>query len=361
MRVIRRVFPAVLVVLLVLVGLPNGAAPVRADTTAQLQAELQSLLQQLAALNSQQSAASNQLASSEASYNETAASLIAEQAELNELNTELANLAAEISANQQQEASARDALATLTRATYESVSGDTVMTAVLSAKDFTAAMQSLSGAASVTTQIEGLENTLNKDQASLTAEQTQLQADFSQASALENELSDESNEMLTVVYEQDQIVATLDGPARQLAAQIATIENELGDNTVVPTSTSCSNSFAFGDCTWYVASRRCIPWGGNADAWYYNAAKLGYEEGNVPEVGAVAVWWAGGGGASWVGHVAYVEAVGPGLAVGTLAGTALVPGQFEVSEMNWDAWDTVDYRIVENDPTTFQGFIYGPN
>jgi len=359
--VIRRAFPAVLVVLLLLVGLPNGAVPVRADTTAQLQAELASLLQQLSALNAQQGAASNQLASSEATYNETASSLIAEQAQLNALNTQLAGLSAAISANQQQEASARDALATLTRATYESVSGDTVMTAVLSAKDFTAAMQSLSGAESITTQIEGLENTLDQDQTNLIAEQNQLQGDFAQASTLENQLNLESNEMLAVVYNQDQIVATLDGPARALAAQIATIENELGYNTVVPTSTSCSNSFAFGDCTWYVASRRCIPWGGNADAWFYNAAKLGYEEGHVPEVGAVAVWRAGGGGASWVGHVAYVEAVGPGLGVGTLAGTALGAGQFEISEMNWNAWDTVDYRVVENDPTVFQGFIFGPS
>ncbi len=360
MRVIRRVFPAVLVVLLVVMGLPNGAAPVRADTTAELQAELTSLLQQLAALNSQQNAASNQLAVSEASYNETAASLLSEQAQLDALNTQLATLGSEITANQQQETSARNALATLTRATYESVSGDTVMTAVLSARDFTSAMQNLSGASSITTQIEGLENTLAKDQSNLESEQNQLQSDFAQASTLENQLSLESNEMLTVVYDQDQIVATLDGPARALAAQIATIESELGYNNVVPSSTSCNNTFAYGDCTWYVATRRCIPWGGNADAWYYNAAKLGYQEGNVPEVGAVAVWWPGGGGASWVGHVAYVEAVGPGLADGTLAGEALLPGQFEISEMNWGGWDSVDYRIVQNDPSVFQGFIYGP-
>jgi len=361
LRVTRRVFPAILAVVLLMVGMPSGSVPVSADTPAQLQAELASLLQQLAALNSQQSAASNQLAASEASYNETASALIADQAQLAALNGQLANLSAEISANQQQEVSAREALATLTRATYESVSGDTVMTAVLSAKDFTAAMQSLSGAESVTTQIEGLENTLNRDQASLETEQSQLQSDFAQASSLQNQLSDESNEMLTVVYDQDQIVETLSGPARELAAQIATIEAELGYNTVVPSSTSCSNSFAFGECTWYVASRRCIPWGGNADAWYYNAAKLGYQEGSTPEIGAVAVWWPGAGGASWVGHVAYVEAVGPGLADGTLAGTALLPGQFEVSEMNYNGgWDRVDYRIVENDASVFQGFIYGP-
>jgi len=86
-----------------------------------------------------------------------------------------------------------------------------------------------------------------------------------------------------------------------------------------------------------VATRRCIPWGGNANAWYYNASKMGYAEGSVPEVGAVAIWDQGEGGANaWYGHVAYVEVVGPNLGVG---GVAVVPaGDFEISEMNWGGW-----------------------
>ena len=232
------------------------------------------------------------------------------------------------------------------------MSGDTVVTAVLSAKDFSAAMDSLSGAASVTTQIQGLENTLNHDQADLQTQQSKLQADFAQASSLENELSVQSNQILALVYQRDQAVEALDGPARQLAEEIAQIDNELAGNSVVPSSGSCSNSFAYGECTWYVATQRCIPWGGNADSWYYNAAKMGYKEGNVPEVGAVAVWWAGAGGASWVGHVAYVTDVGPD--------AAIPAGWFEIAEMNWNGWDSVDYRVLQNDPNVFQGFIYGP-
>jgi surface antigen len=127
----------------------------------------------------------------------------------------------------------------------------------------------------------------------------------------------------------------------------------------VPNSTSCSDSFAYGDCTWYVATRRCIPWGGNANAWYYNASKMGYAEGSVPEVGAVAIWDQGEGGANaWYGHVAYVEVVGPNLGVG---GVAVVPaGDFEISEMNWGGWDQVDHRVLPDNATYFQGFIYGP-
>jgi surface antigen len=345
--------------LVVGLSLPAGATPVRADTTAQLQAERAQLLQQLAAISSQQGSATGALNNAEDSFNAATAALNSERAQLAMLNSELATLQGQITADQAQEAAARSALSTLTRATYESVSGDTVMTAVLNAKDFTAAMDSLSGASTITAQIQGLETTLGHDQADLLTKQGQLQSDFAQASALEGQLSSQSNQLLTIVYQRDQVLEQFSGPAEQLAAQIAEIDNELGGAAAVPSSTSCSDSFAYGDCTWYVATRRCIPWGGNANAWYYNAARMGYQEGSVPEVGAVAIWDQGQGGANaWYGHVAYVEVVGPDLGVGSIS---VVPaGDFEISEMNWGGWDQVDYRLLPDNASYFQGFIYGP-
>jgi surface antigen len=341
-------------------GLATGATPVRADTTAQLEVERAQLLQQLQAVSAQQSSATGALNNAENSFNQATAALNANQAQLATLNSELATLNGEITADEAQEASARNALATLTRATYESVSGNTVMTAVLNAKDFTAAMDSLSGASSITAQIQGLETTLSHDQADLVAKQNQLQNDFAQATALEAQLSTQSNQLLTIVYERDQILQQFSGPAAQLAEQIDVIDNELGGTAAVPNTTSCSNSFAYGDCTWYVATRRCIPWGGNANAWYYNASRMGYGVGAVPEVGAVAVWDQGQGGAnSWYAHVAYVEVVGPDLGVGSIG---VVPaGSFEISEMNWGGWDHVDYRLLPDNANYFQGFIYGPS
>jgi len=346
-------------VLVVGLGLSTGATRVRADTTAQLEAERAQLLQELSAVSSQQSAATGALNNAENSFNQATAALNTNRAQLATLNSELATLNGDIQADQAQEASARDALATLTRATYESVSGDTVMTAVLNAKDFTAAMDSLSGASTITAQIQGLETTLGHDQADLLTKQGQLQNDFAQASALEGQLSTQSNQLLTIVYQRDQILEQFTGPAQQLAEQIDEIDNELGGTAAVPSSTGCSNSFAYGDCTWYVATQRCIPWGGNANAWYYNASKMGYQEGSVPEVGAVAVWDQGQGGANaWYAHVAYVEVVGPDLGVGSVA---VVPaGDFEISEMNWGNWDQVDYRVLPDSATYLQGFIYGP-
>jgi len=346
-------------VMVVGLGLPTGATPARADTPSQLEAERAQLLQELAAASSEQSAATAALNNAEDSFNQATSALNTARAQLATLNSELATLNGDITADQTQEAAARNALSTLTRATYESVSGDTVMTAVLNATDFTAAMDSLSGASSITAQIRGLETTLGHDQADLLTKQGQLQNDFAQATALEGQLSTQSSQLLSIVYARDQVLEQFTGPAQQLAEQIDEIDNELGGTAAVPSSTSCSDSFAYGDCTWYVATRRCIPWGGNANAWYYNASKMGYQEGSVPEVGAVAVWDQGQGGANaWYGHVAYVEVVGPDLGVGSIP---VVPaGDFEISEMNWGDWDQVDYRLLPDTATYFQGFIYGP-
>ena len=354
MRFARKLIPALLVVLAGVVSLPTSVSPVRADNTPQLQAQRAQLLQQLAAITPQRNGASSALSGAESAYNQAASALNTAHAQLDALNAKLASLAGEITADQDQESSARQALATFTRATYESVSGDTMMAAVLNAKDFSGAMDSLSGAASISTQIQGLENTLDRDQADLAGKQRQLQTDFAQASALENQLSDQTNQLLTVVYQRNQLLSQLSGPARQIAAQIAQIDSELAAPAPQPGGTphtgSCRNTFAYGECTWYVATRRCIPWSGNADAWYYNAARMGYAEGHVPQVGAVAVWLPYRGGASYVGHVAYVQAVGPA--------PGIPAGSFEVSEMNWGGWNRVDYRVVQNDPSVFQGFIY---
>jgi len=65
---------------------------------------------------------------------------------------------------------------------------------------------------------------------------------------------------------------------------------------------SIGNSYAYGYCTWYVASRRAVPgnWG-NAQTWLSAARGSGYGTGSVPRAGAVA-WQRGN-------HVAYVESV----------------------------------------------------
>jgi surface antigen len=98
------------------------------------------------------------------------------------------------------------------------------------------------------------------------------------------------------------------------------------------------NGYAFGYCTFYVASRRNVPsnWG-NANQWYYNAQASGFKVGSVPVAGAIA--WTGAG---YYGHVAYVESVSGNMVT--------------ISEMNFNGnWDRVTGRTV---PASDFSYIY---
>lgn len=68
------------------------------------------------------------------------------------------------------------------------------------------------------------------------------------------------------------------------------------------------NGYAYGWCTYYVASRVAVPtnWG-NADTWDNYARLSGWTVSSRPIVGAIAQT----DGMSYLGHVAYVEAVSP--------------------------------------------------
>jgi surface antigen len=98
------------------------------------------------------------------------------------------------------------------------------------------------------------------------------------------------------------------------------------------------NGYAYGYCTYYVASPPQHPgnWG-NANAWYYNAQASGFSVGSAPVPGAIA--WTGAG---YYGHVAYVESVSGGMVT--------------VSEMNFNGgWNRVSSRTV---PASSFRYIY---
>jgi len=100
--------------------------------------------------------------------------------------------------------------------------------------------------------------------------------------------------------------------------------------------------FVYGQCTWYVASRRYVPWSGDAWMWWANARAMGFPEGQVPEPGAIMVTWE----SYYYGHVAYVEQVN-------------LDGSFVVSEMNYRAWDVIDTRLIHSTKeVSLIGFIY---
>ena len=115
-----------------------------------------------------------------------------------------------------------------------------------------------------------------------------------------------------------------------------------GGGTVYAVGSSVPNHFAPGWCTWYVASKRPIPWFGDAGTWLIGAQQYGFAIGSTPRVGAIMV-----SAESYFGHVAYVESV--------------QAGSFTVSEMNYCPstclWHT-DIRTVVPGTLPIKGFIY---
>lgn len=116
-------------------------------------------------------------------------------------------------------------------------------------------------------------------------------------------------------------------------------KNDYSSGTRLAYSGSGINRFYYGQCTWYVASRRNIPWLGNAGEWYGKAQSMGYAVGRAPQVGAIMVSWE-----SSVGHVALVDRVNP-------------DGSYVISEMNYNAWGAVDNRPSSQIKNVI-GFIY---
>ncbi len=105
-------------------------------------------------------------------------------------------------------------------------------------------------------------------------------------------------------------------------------------------SYSGNNSYPYGWCTWYAASRRNVPgnWG-NAGQWLGSAQAAGYATGSYPQPGALLITYE-----SWYGHVAYVESVNG--------------DSFTVSEMNYAGWGVVSSRSINVNSGIIKGFIY---
>ena len=355
---------SVLFAAVVLAGIAftSTVSPSRADTTSANSAQISQLLSQRAALVAQLSAllpgkqsAAADLASAESVFGGAQHQLDIAQAALDKTNAELQAIASQTAADQTVINSAKVELGKAARGAYENNSSNAVVSHVLGSKNLNAAMQQLDGANTVDTQLTNLQKTLADREADLHNQQEKLSLDNAAAQSEANALAGKRNQFLAVVANRDIAFQSANAPVRAIEAQIANIDNEIAalesPGGTVNGGSPCGNRFAFGQCTWYVATRRCIPWIGNADQWYYNAAAMGFQEGHQPEVGAVVVFWPGGDGASSVGHVGYVEVVGPA--------SGVPAGEFKLSEMNYAGWDRVSYRVLPNNSSGIQGFIYG--
>jgi surface antigen len=109
--------------------------------------------------------------------------------------------------------------------------------------------------------------------------------------------------------------------------------------TVLGGKAGTGHKFPYGYCTWYVAQKRYVPWGGNAGTWLYHAKSMGYATGKTPRVGSIMV-----SSESWWGHVAIVEKV---------SGSTIT-----ISEMNYAGWAKKSSRTLDYHSRAIKGFIY---
>jgi surface antigen len=115
-----------------------------------------------------------------------------------------------------------------------------------------------------------------------------------------------------------------------------------------PLVTSSGNTYAWGNCTWWVAilrSRNSNPipnsWG-NATTWASRAADDGYLVDHTPAPGAI-MQRSGG-----LGHVAFVESVDP-------------DGTWHISEMNVVGLDVVSHKSLPLSAASAYNFIHDPS
>ena len=332
---------------------PAASSQAPNSAIAALQQRRAQLIAELAAMQPSLSAAGGSVNSAESMFNAQQTRVLNERKQLARLNATLLSLSSALNSNDATAAQDKAQLAGITRATYETSGNNQVLAAVLSAGSFNQAIDELKAANQVSQQVLNLIERLAASNNAIVAEQNSIRADASSAITLEGQLAAQSDQLLTVLENRNMLFAGLNGPARAVAAQIANIDNQIAYLEAGPHvgSGACGNHFAYGFCTYYVATRRCVPWLGNASSWYIAAAQMGYKEGRLPLAGAIVVFRPGVGGVSPEGHVAYVEAVGPA------AGIPL--GSFKLSEMNFAGWNRVDYRVLSDTTSNIEGFIYG--
>jgi len=97
--------------------------------------------------------------------------------------------------------------------------------------------------------------------------------------------------------------------------------------------------FPYGQCTYYLASKKHITWNGNAGEWLINSSYQGYTTGSTPQVGAIMVT-----NESPYGHVALVEKI---------RGREII-----ISEMNYKGVGIVSNRILIIGSSVIKGYIY---
>lgn len=148
-------------------------------------------------------------------------------------------------------------------------------------------------------------------------------------------LTQKKQSLLTQLEQDKKTIEELKGKLEEKRAAAEAEKKRLADikNMFVHVNryadNSSGNTYAPGNCTWYVKSRRPdLPNNlGNADTWFYRAQAQGWNVGYTPKKGAAAQTKAGM-------HVVYIEAV-------SLDGSTVT-----LSEMNYSGLYSMNTRTA---------------
>lgn len=130
------------------------------------------------------------------------------------------------------------------------------------------------------------------------------------------------------------------GRRNYYSSQVATGDTDSSRSpSMIDRNPKGGHKFPYGYCTWYVATRKYVPWGGNAGTWLYHAKAYGASTGKTPKVGSIMVT-----NESWYGHVAVVEKV---------SGDSVT-----ISEMNYAGFAKKSSRTISAKSRVIKGYIY---
>jgi surface antigen len=255
------------------------------------------------------------------------------QADLDRLNRLLEE-------DRQRQAQLAEQTTELARAVYQRPSGD--LSAILDAGSFDRAAADAAESRLVSAREQQLlaqaEQLRTQDQQARDEQSARL-ADITSARDQVAQLAERTLDLFNSLTD-----AALRARAQALAAQAQATQAAAVQPQFLGSSqeTPVADHFPAGYCTWYVASRRPVPWYGDAIAWWDSARAYGYLEGQIPAVGAIMVTRE----SVVYGHVAYVEAVNR-------------DGSWTVSEMNFVGWNVKSGRTIRPGQVPLVGFIYG--
>ena len=336
----------------------------------QLQQQYDALGTQLQSLQGGEAAANAEAAAVQQQIAVTEAQIASDQTQINQLNLALAQTAEAIQVDTTHLAAQKAQLTQLTVEVYTE-GGTGVVDGLVDSQSIADFMEQLDSATTVSRQVQLLMGQMEKEAQGLNVLQQSQQSRLAQAAQAESQLEVDQAALQGQESELKQQAASLGsqaagllGQRNSLLSQIASVraQQQAAEAAAAAAAKSgggsgmCGrvlcpfafgtipDSFPWGQCTWYVASLREVPWGGNADEWFGNARAMGYSTSSTPKPGAIVVWGPGNG-YSYYGHVAYVVAV-------------VSPTDFYVNEANFD---DIPGNIDSREVTTrndVEGFIY---